>query len=102
MNAYFDNTSYGRNIARGRRASTRSFGDGIISFICAVIGMLTCSVAVKIEKTVLSVAVLVAFFGVVGGIECGSLSWFAGILLCAILSFIEYATLKSIFKKTVG
>ncbi len=99
MNAYFDNTSYGRNIARGRRASTRRFGDGIISFICAVIGMLTCSVAVKIEKTAFSVVVLVAFFGVIGGIEGGSLSWFAGILLCAFLSLIEYATLKSLFKK---
>jgi hypothetical protein len=40
----------------------------------------------------------VAFFGVVGGIECGAISMLVGIIVCALISLCEYATLKSIFK----
>lgn len=99
MNAYFDNTSYGRNIAREKNIPSHSFGDGFIAFICAVIEMLTCSVAVKIEKTVLSMVLLIAFFGVVGGIESGALSMLLGILIGGGISLLEYATLKSIFQR---
>ena len=99
MNAYFDNTTYGRNITRERAIPSRKYGDGFISFICAIIGMLTCSAAVKIEKTAVSLILFVAFFGVVGGIECGAISMLIGILVCAIISLCEYATLKSLFKR---
>ena len=43
-------------------------------------------------------ALFVAFFGVIGGIESGALSWFFGIVLCAVISLLEYVTLKSVFK----
>ena len=99
MNAYFDNTSYGRNIVRDRVAPRHTYGDGLISFICAIVGMLTCSVAVKIEKSILSVVLLIAFVGVVGGVDSGSLSMLGGLALGGIISLIEYATLKSIFTR---
>ncbi len=99
MNAYFDNTAYGKNIARERTIPSGKFGDGFISFICAIVGLLTCSAAVKIEKTALSLILFIAFFGVVGGIDSGALSMLPGILICGAISFIEYVTLKSIFKR---
>ena len=99
MNSYFDNTSYGRNIARERALPSRKYGDGLISFICAIIGIFACSVAVKIEKTALSLVLFIAFFGVIGGIESGALSMLIGILICGGISLLEYATLKSIFKR---
>lgn len=99
MNAYYGNTAYGRNISRERTAPSHRYGDGLINFICAIIGILTCSAAIKIEKTALSLGLFLGFFGIVGGIESGSLSMLGGILLCGIISIIEYATLKSMFKR---
>ena len=55
--------------------------------------------AVKLEKTALSLVLFIAFFGVVGGIESGALTMLAGILICAVISLFEYATLKSLFKR---
>lgn len=99
MNAYFENTSYGRNITRERQIPARKYGDGFISFICAIIGIFTCPAAVKLEKTALSLVLFIAFFSVVGGIESGALTMLAGILICAVISLFEYATLKSLFKR---
>lgn len=99
MNAYFDNTTYGRNIARARAIPSRKYGDGFISFICAIIGMFTCSAAVKIEKTAISLVLFVSFFGVAGGIECGAISMLVGTLVCTLISLCEYVTLKSLFKR---
>lgn len=98
MNAYFENTSYGRNIPRSRTAPARKYGDGFISFICAIIGLFTCTAAVKLEKTALSLVLFIAFFGIVGGIESGAISMLVGILVCGVISLLEYATLKSLFK----
>lgn len=100
MNAYFENVSsvgYNQN-TRVRECADHHFADGIISFICAIIGLVTCPAAIKLEKTLVVFSLFVAFFGVIGGIECGTLSWFGGIILCGAISFVEYVTLKSIFK----
>ena len=75
--------------------------DGLVSFIYSLIGMLTCSAAIKLEKSAFAFALLLAFFGVIGGIESGSLSWFSGILLCALISLLEYVTLNSVFKPMI-
>lgn len=99
MNAYFENTSHGSNITRDRTAPSHKYGDGLISIICAIIGIFACSAAVKIEKTALSLVLFIAFLGVVGGIESGALSMLVGILVCAVISLLEYATLKSLFRK---
>ncbi len=99
MNAYFENvntTGYNQN-TRARECANTHFGDGLISFICAIIGLVTCPAAIKLKKTLVVFSLFVAFFGVIGGIECGTLSWLSGILLCCAISFVEYVTLKSIF-----
>ncbi len=100
MNAYFENfnnATYNSNV-RTHNVSDRRFGDGLISFICALVGLFTCSAAVKLEKTLVVFSLFVAFFGVIGGIESGALSMFVGILLCGGISLVEYLTLKSVFK----
>ena len=100
MNVYFENISnagYNPN-TRAREYANHSFADGLISFICAIVGLVTCSAAIKVEKTLLVFSLFVAFFGVIGGIENGTLSWFFGIILCSAISFVEYVTLKSVFK----
>ncbi len=96
MNAYFDNVQI--NNVRTHEIPSHSFGDGLISFICALVAMVTCPVAVMLEKTAAVFALFVAFFGVVGAIEGGTLSVFTGILACGIISLCEYAILKSFWK----
>ena len=100
MNAYYENTGYRSNTGRESAIPSHRFGDGLISFICAVIGMLTCSVAIKLEKTAFCLALLIAFFGIIGAIESGAISMLLGIVICAALSLCEYTTLKSLFGRT--
>jgi len=103
MNAYsanINNVRYNSN-TRTREIPERRFGDGLISLICSLVGLFTCSAAIKLEKTLLIFGLFLAFFGVIGGIESGALSMLGGILLCGIISFIEYTTLKSVFKPAV-
>lgn len=100
MNAYIENYSnvrYNEN-TRVREHTNKQFGDVLISFICAIVGLVTCSAAIKLEKTIAIFALFVAFFGVIGGIESGALSWFFGMVLCAVISLLEYVALKSVFK----
>ena len=100
MNAYFEDFSNVRynEQQRAREAAGLGLFDKLISFICAIVGLVSCPAAVKIEKTLVVFALFVAFFGVIGGIENGTLSWLFGILLCSAISFVEYVTLKSVFK----
>ena len=99
MNAYFENAQYTSNVKREVALPSRKIGDGLISVICAIIGLLTCTAAVKLEKTAFSLVLFIAFFGVVGGIESGEISMLFGIVICAVLSLCEYATLKNLFKR---
>ena len=103
MNAYYENvnsTIY-TDGARERELHVRRFGDGLISVICSIIALVTCSAAIKLEKTLFVFALFLAFFGVIGGIDSGALSMPFGILLCGAISFFEYTTLKSVFKPAV-
>ena len=98
MNAYYENTGF-RAHAGQKSLPQAQVGDRFISFICAVIAFFTCSVAVKIEKATLCTALFFAFFGVIGGMDSGSLSMFRGLVLCAAISLIEFGTFKSLVKK---
>lgn len=100
MNAYFEDFSNVRynEQQRAREAAGHGLFDKLVSFICTIVDIVSCPAAVKIEKTLVVFALFVAFFGVIGGIDSGALSWFFGILLCSAISFVEYVTLKSVFK----
>ncbi len=98
MNAYFDNVQI--NNVRTHDIPSHRVGDGLISFICTLVAMLTCPVAVMLEKTALIFALFLGFFGVVGAIEGGTLSMFAGIIACGTISLFEYAILKSFWKNS--
>ncbi len=101
MNAYYENVNIRYNdTTRAHEVPDHRFGDGLISFICAIVGMLTCPVAVKLEKTVLVFALFISFGGVVCAIESGILSMLAGIIICGVISLIEYFTLKSMLKSS--
>lgn len=98
MNAYFENVRYNNN-ARVHKTNTRRFGDGLISFICAIVGIVTCPAAVMLEKTAVVFALFISFLGLVGAIEAGAFSMLGGIALGALISIAEYAILRSMFKK---
>ena len=100
MNAYIENTGYRVNTKHEEAVSAPRFGDGFISFVCAIIGMLACPTAIKLEKISLSFILFIGFFGVVGGIETGAISMLLGIIICGAISLCEYATLKSLTERT--
>lgn len=76
-----------------------NIGEKIISFICAVISVLTCDVAVIVEKVSVSAVCFIAFIGIVGGIDAGSISMLAGVPICAVISLAECVVLRSLIKK---
>ena len=102
MNAYYGNTNIRENTAGHRTAHDARFGDGLISLICNIIAIVTSSAAIKIGKALLCTALFVLFFGVVGSMDRGSMSMAWGVVICASISFVEFAILKSTVKKVVG
>ena len=100
MNAYYQNTNFGRTLPRENIENTRKIGDGLIDFICSIVTLLTCPVALVMVKAALCVVTFIAFFGVVGGIDCGAISMAFGIVICLVLSLVEFLLLKSMVKKS--
>ena len=98
MNAYYQNPKITRVTDIRPYPSVSAF-DKLISFICAIVAALTSSVAIKVEKATVCTAGFVAFFGIIGGIELGSISMLMGVILCAVISIVEIFVLKSLFKK---
>ena len=100
MNAYYQNTNFGRTLPRENIENRRKTGDALINFICAVVTLLTCPVAVVMVKAALCVVTFIAFFGVIGGIECGAISMVFGIVICVVLSLVEGLLLWSMVKRS--
>ena len=98
MNAYYERTNRTATIENVKPLDL-SFIDKIISVICAVVAFFTSAVAIKVEKATVCTAGFVAFFGIIGGIELGSISMLMGVILCAVISIVEIFVLKSLFKK---
>ena len=98
MNAYYQRTNR-TVVVTDNKPLDINIGDKLISLICAVIAFFTSTVAVAIEKATLSVLGFVAFFGVVGSIELGSISMLAGVAICSVISIAEFFILKSLIKK---
>ena len=98
MNAYYERTNKAAAFGRVKPIDL-SIGDKLISMICAIVAFFTSAIAVKVEKAIVSTAGFVAFFGIIGGIENGSISMLVGVVLCSTISIIEILVLKSLFKK---
>ena len=96
MNAYYERTN--RQAIADNHSINTSFGDGLISLICTIVAFFTSAAAVKVEKTILSTVCFVAFFGVIGSMDSGSIGMFAGISLCSLFSLIEFFIFKSMIK----
>ena len=99
MNAYYQKNNKKTLVTDTTLFPEISIGDKLISFICAIVALLTCSVAVKIEKAVICTAVFFAFFGIIGSMESGSMGMFGGLLLCALCTLVEFLIFRSMFKK---
>ena len=98
MNAYYQKTN--RTIAvTDTRHLNITIGDKIISFICAIISLFTCTAAIAIEKALLSTVGFIAFFGIIGSMESGIFSMSIGVISCAAISLFEFLILKSLVKK---
>ena len=98
MNAYFDRTERTAVINNDHALNINVF-DKIVSFICAVIAFFTSDVAIRVEKAVSCTVGFVAFFGIIGSIESGSMSMLLGVAICAVISLMEFFIFKSMFKK---
>lgn len=100
MNAYYEKTNRSVAIDNAKPLDINvNVGDRLIAAICAIVAVFTSAVAVKIEKAVLCTGGFVAFFGVIGSIESGNLSMVLGIVICAVISLLEFFVFKSMFKK---
>ena len=71
----------------------------MINLIYSIVTLLTCPIAMVMVKAVLCTVTVVAFFGVIGGIECGTIPMLWGIVICAILSAVEFFLLCSMVKR---
>ena len=94
MNAYFTDSH------RSTRHTPKiNITHGFIEFICSIVAFFTCEAVVKIIKISVCALSFVGFFGIIGGIESGSIGMMAGLLICAVLSSIEFITLRSLMVK---
>lgn len=92
VNAYYQNT----NTARQRKSAAHTdAGDILISAICAVAALVTSRAFTIILRSAVAVGLFFAVFGVIGGMEAGSIGLFKGVVLSLALSFIELAVLRS-------
>lgn len=95
MNAYFtDSKREKRNIP------SINITHGFIEFICSIVAFFTCDAVVRAIKIGVCAACFIGFFGVIGGLELGSINTVAGLLVCFALSMVEFFTLKSVMAKS--
>ena len=94
MNAYFtDPKRTKRNIPH------INFTHGFIEFICSIVAFFTCDVVATTIKIIVCAISFITFFGVIGGIDAGTITMARGLFICSILSTIEFFTLKSVTAK---
>lgn len=99
MNAYLDNRTYHSNIKSAPSITDVRVGDKLISAICAIVAFFTCALMVKIEKATVATALFFSFFGVIGSMDNGSISLFGGLVLCLLITLVEFLTLKSMIDR---
>lgn len=94
MNAYFTDSKREK-----RHIPNINITHGFIEFICSIVAFFTCDAVVKAMKICVCAICFLGFFGVIGGIESGSMNTATGLLVCGALSMIEFFTLKSVTSK---
>lgn len=99
MNAYYQKNSKRTLVTDKNLFPTITICDKLISFICSVIAILTCSAAVKIEKATVCTVGFFSFFGLIGSMDMGNIGLFLGVVLCAAIAFIEFLVFKSMITK---
>ena len=98
MNAYYTNTNSEKKLS-SRALPKINVGHGFIEFICSLVAFFTCRAVVNIIKISLSLVCFITFFGIVGGMDSGSMSMGGGFVLCAACTLIEAAILRSMVVK---
>ena len=94
MNAYFtDSKRHTRHLPK------INITHGFIEFICSIVAFFTCDTVVNIIKIGVCAISFVAFFGIIGGIESGSIGMMGGLLSCAAISLIEFFTIRSVVSR---
>lgn len=95
MNAYYTN---GNSVKKIRTSGIPKInvGNGFIEFICSLVAFFTCRAVINIFKVTLSLVCFIAFFGIVGGMDSGSIGLLKGVICCAGCSVIEAIILKSV------
>ena len=97
-----NNTSFDRyNSKKGtcksvtyREPACVDFADKCLSFIDAVIDILSSSRVLVIAKAVFAFIALVGFLGIIGGMELGTVSLFSGVICLSLVIALEFFILK--------
>ena len=98
MNAYYSNANHEKKLSHNAIPHI-NVGHGFIEFICSLVAFFTCRAVVNIFKISLSLVCFIAFFGVVGGMDSCSIGMGTGFVLCAAITLIEAAILRSMIAK---
>lgn len=94
MNAYY---SPEENKDIGRASLPKiTFNKGTIEFLCSIVAFFTCDIIVKIAKVTVSAICFIAFFGIAGGMDSGSIGVLKGTFLCACCVIAEIFILRSL------
>lgn len=101
MNAYYTGTGFRVGTIEQKTHKEHVFGDKLIALVCAIVAMVTCPAAVKIEKATVATALVFAFFGIVGSMEANTISMGLGAILCLAVALVEFLIFKSMAKKKV-
>ena len=94
MNAYF--TEHHKSTGRTPKINITN---GFIEFICSIVAFFTCDTVTRIIKIGVCALSFIGFFGIIGGIEAGSINMMIGLICGAILSLVEFITLRSLMAK---
>lgn len=82
-----------------RTASSVHIVDRLLAFIYGIMAIIISQKALKIIKVSLSAIGFIGFFGIIGGMEKGSLGMISGLLLCALITAVEFVILKNLSGK---
>ena len=106
MNAYYHNSRDNNSnndifrayfLGSAKPAPTwKRYADSILAVLVAIISVLTCSTARRLLRVFSVAALLVAFIGLIGAMESGTLGLGMGFLIGLTLLGLEFLTLRKL------